>query len=367
MNAAGLAAGHANRPPVADAADSDDVLRRTATTIADALDDLARVSSAARYGDQLAAIIVDAHATGFARLLALVNDRRVLVEDYGLAEVLWLHEAASDSGAIDTMAARLDTLRSSIAQSGVPGLVDAADRLIEAVLELHGWALSRCIELLHQDGQSSVLTEAVGDEIISALLLAHGMYPVPLAERLAHVLDACSGALGENAGQIDVLEVSESTGHVRLRISGGDDRQRWRIRLVVERAVHDLVADVVQLDIEGAESEPRVVPGTTFVPLSSIQRKRPTRWVEVPGLLHLADGEILRVQIDGDTVSSVALVACRVGRDYFVALDPFGHEPVRLTQTDPPTIEATGGQRLVLSTPLSTHISDGVVEVLLSC
>ena len=49
-----------------------------AAVIDGALGELARVSSAARHGDQLAAVVVDAHAAGFRRLLELADDPAAL-------------------------------------------------------------------------------------------------------------------------------------------------------------------------------------------------------------------------------------------------------------------------------------------------
>lgn len=325
-----------------------------------ALGDLSRVSSAARHGDQLVAVIVDAHAAGFRRLLELAADPAAFTDDADLAEVLWVHEAAGSGAAIDTMGTRLDTLRSSIEQCGVPGLVSAADRLIDTVTELHGWALGQAIERLHETGQSSTLQAAVDDELIGALLLAHGMHPEPLADRVERVLAACATSLGAHAGRIDLVEVSEDDGRVRIALSGGDEQQRWRTRLTVERALRELVADIVELEVEGADREPRATPGTTFIPLTSIGRRRTATWTALPAAAGLAPGEVVQFVHDGRK-----LVACRLGTDVFVAPDPFTSNSLRVVAEDPPTVEAGDGTRLVLSDPFPTHVDEGVLEVLL--
>lgn len=325
-----------------------------------ALDELGQLASAARHADQLAAVIVDVHAAGFRRLLELADDPSVLTDDPHLCELFWLHEAAGDGVAIATMATRIEALRSSIEQTGVPGLLGAADRLVEALSEMYGWALERAIELLHDSGQSDALRGVIDDALVGALLLSQGMHPDPLGERVAIVVAAVTESLAEHAGTIEVIEASDNDGSVRLKISGGDEKQRWRTRLTVERAIHELVADVVKLEVEGAEPEPRGTPGPAFIPITSIGRRRSTRWAAVPGTADLADGEVAKVDIDG-----VALVACRVAGEWFVIPDPFTSNTLRLVDVAPPTIEAADGTRVVVSDPLPTHVDNGVLEVLL--
>lgn len=325
-----------------------------------ALDELAQVGSAARHADQLAAVIVDAHAAGFRRLVELAENPSVLTADPGLAELFWLHQAAGDGAAIDTMGTRVDTLRASIEQCGVPGLLNAADRLVESLSGMYGWALGRAVEVLHGSGQSATLSAALDDTLIGALLLSHGMHPDPLARRVAHVLAACATSLGGHAGNIELLEASDSDGTVRIKLSGGDEKQRWRTRLTVERAIRELVADVVTLDVEGAEAEPRGTPGPTIIPVASIGRRRTSRWAEAPGLADLADGAVTQVAVDG-----VALIACRIGADWFVTPSPFTTNSLRLIATDPPTVESSDGVRVEFTNPLRTHVDNGIFEIAL--
>lgn len=335
-------------------------LEDAARSIDGALDELQAVASAARHGDQLAAAIVDAHAAGLRRLVELAERPEAISADPELAELLWVQGTRADDGAVGAMAGRIDALRSSIEQSGVPGLLNAADRLISDLLELYGWALGRAIEVLDQTDQGAALERALEDPVIGALLLAHGMSPVPLAERVRHVLAACATTLGDQAGQVELVDADDETGVVSLVVTGGDDKQRWRTRLAVERAVRDLVPDVVQLHIEGADAEPRGTPSPTIIPVTSIGRRRTSTWAEVPALGALAEGEVLRLRHGG-----VALVACRVGTDLFVARDPFTTNSLRLVSTAPPVVEAADGTCFAFSDPLPTHRAGDVIEVLL--
>ena len=186
-----------------------------------------RVASAARHGDQLAAVIVDAHAAGFRRLLAAGRrsggaHRRSRAGRGAVGP----RGGRSTASAIDTMGARIDTLRSSIEQCGVPGLVDAADALIDAVTELHGWALGRAVDCSTTAVGPTCCGRPSTTSSIAALLLAHGMHPEPLAERVA---TGAGGVRARRSGRARPARSSWSR-PPRTRpgsgcaISGGDER-----------------------------------------------------------------------------------------------------------------------------------------------
>lgn len=340
-----------------------DDLRDAARAIDEALRQLSVVASARRHGEQLARVVVDAQAAGLERLVELAGDPAVLERDAELAEVLWVHRPfKGDPAMLAELPERVDALLDAIGQTGVPGLVEAAERMLEDLAELYGWALCRAIELLHEAGDTAAVRGALDDPLVASLLLAHGLHPDPLEVRAGRALAALAATLGEHGSRAQLLEVT-ADGLVRIEIVGGDGRQAWRSRLAVERALASALPDAAAVEVSGAGIEPERGE-TAFIPIGSIRRRsarpRPTRWIEVPELADLADLEVRRLLCDG-----VGLVACRVGRDYFVTLDTLGSSAagLRLVSLDPPAVENAQGDKLVFSDPLPTHVSDLGVEV----
>ncbi|MEA3215416.1 MAG: hypothetical protein QOJ19_1572 [Acidimicrobiia bacterium] len=353
-----------------------DELRDAAQAIAEALGQLSVVASARRHGEELARVVVDAQAAGLERLVELATDPSVLEGDPELAEVLWVHRPfRGDPTMLAELPERVDALLASIAQTGVPGLVEAAEGMLEDLAELYGWALCRAIELLHESGDSAAVRGALDDPLVASLLLAHGLHPDPLEVRVGRALQALAATLGEHGSRAQLQEVT-AEGVVRIEIVGGDPRQAWRSRLAVERALTSALPDAAAVEVSGAGVEPTVERGeTAFIPIGSIRRRQaspspgPSRWIEVPELADLADLEVRRLSCDG-----VGLVACRVGRDYFVTIDTFvtvdtvdtlgsSLAGLRLVSLDPPVVEDAHGHRVVFSNPLPTHVSDLGVEV----
>lgn len=346
-----------------------DALGDVARTVGDALDRLGVVASARRHGEELARVVVDAHAAGLERLVELAADRLVLEGDPDLAEVLWVHRPfKGDPNALAGLPERVDGLLNSIAQTGIPGLVDAGEQLLDELTALYGWALAHAVELLHEAGDTRAVRATLDDTMVASLLLAHGLHPDPLEQRVQRALDALAPTLGEHGSRAILTEVTAED-VVRVEVVGGDARQRWRSRLAVERALEQALPEAPGIEVSGAEAGPTLERGeTVFVPLSAIRRRqqRPTRWMAVPELAELADLEARRIACDG-----MRLVACRVGRDFYVVVDEVTLEPpdlsgadgLRVVSVEPPTVQDRHGAIVVFSDPLPTHVSDAGVEV----
>ena len=224
----------------------------------------------------------------------------------------------------------------------MPGLVAAADELIDAVTELHGWALGRADRAAPRQPASRRRCEAaLDDELIAALLLAHGMHPEPLGRaRRAGAGGVLRRRSAEHAGRIELVEAVEAEARVRLAISGGDAQQRWRTRLTVERALRELVADVVELQIDGAER--RAGAGTPSTRRSSRSRRSGGAGRRAgPSsrrLAALAPGDVVQLVHDGR-----ALVACRSATTS--SSPPTRSRPTRCASS-PPTRRRRGRRRL---------------------
>ena len=112
---------------------------------------------------------------------------------------------------------------------------------------------------------------------------------------------------------------------------------------------------------------PRRTP--VFIPVDSIRRKAPRKtprtWIDLPELLELADGAIRRI-----TGEDVALIACNLSGDLYVAVDPFGPDTsgsvngFQMVGFAPLTIESGDGRRLVFDAPLPVQRTDNTIEVM---
>jgi len=140
---------------------------------------------------------------------------------------------------------------------------DAQDRqtahnLMEAVLELHGAALERMMDIVYESGEAGkiVIRRMGGDGLVSSLLILHGLHPDDMETRVQH-------ALGKMHGNAELLGIFE--GIIRVRLTGSG----CGLRESVEVALRDAIPDAEKIVIEES------LPSDGFVPLHLVGMAAP--------------------------------------------------------------------------------------------
>ncbi len=220
---------------------------------------------------------------------------------------------------------RIETLLDASAAGGVVAR-ERAEELIRLVTDLYGAGLERVLEILHESGRldEEVLALLAHDELVSGLLLIHGLHPYDLQTRIEQALEGVRPYLGSHGGDVELLSVTEE-GTVRLRLLGSCDgcpSSSVTLELAVQSAIEAAAPEVTGIEVETA-SAPHARPG----PVISVESLRsrlqaPTTagggatWHPVPALAQLSAGDLSTVEIGSST-----LLACRLGTDVFAFLD----------------------------------------------
>ena len=107
----------------------------------------------------------------------------------------------------------------------------------------------------HDDGR--LAAAFAGDELISHLLLLHGLHPVPLEERVRGALDEVRPYLESHGGGVELLGVED--GVARLRMEGSCDgcpSSAATLTLAIEDAIQKAAPDVRAIAAENAAPAP---------------------------------------------------------------------------------------------------------------
>jgi len=166
----------------------------------------------------------------------------------------------SDIGA--AIERKLDQLRGSIDRHAY----EQAMELLQLVSELYGSGLARIMELV--GGHAPTLTDRlVSDELVASLLIANGLHPADMAGRVADALDRVRPILAAHGGDVELLELDERLGAVRLRLIGSCDgcpSSATTLRMTVERAILESAPEVAIIDVEQASEQSVATPAPSF-------------------------------------------------------------------------------------------------------
>jgi Fe-S cluster biogenesis protein NfuA len=143
----------------------------------------------------------------------------------------------------------------------VDAIADEAPRaqareLVEALLELQGAGLERLMEMIYESGPSgqAMIDELGRDELVSSLLLVHGLHPLDLETRVRNAIEAVRPRLAQHSGSVEFLSMTPEGG-VKLRLEGnchGCPSSRLTLKFTIEEAIYAAAPDVTSLEVEGA-------------------------------------------------------------------------------------------------------------------
>jgi Fe-S cluster biogenesis protein NfuA len=120
--------------------------------------------------------------------------------------------------------------------------------LVQALVDLYGEGLARIVA--HDPECVAGLAE---DELVSHLLLLHGLHPLPLEERVRGALADVRPYLEQHGGDVELLGVE--AGVARLRLEGscnGCPSSTATLKHAIEDAIQRVAPDVEEIRAEGA-------------------------------------------------------------------------------------------------------------------
>jgi hypothetical protein len=137
----------------------------------------------------------------------------------------------------------IERLIAQIEASADPGTKAGVRQLVEAILEFHGEALARILEMA---GESQV-REFARDDLGASLLLLYGLHPEEFPTRVQRALDKLPG--------VELVGIAD----LQVRVKGSASRQ------TIEQALFAAAPEIASIEIDG-ESE----AAASFVPLEAL-------------------------------------------------------------------------------------------------
>ena len=210
--------------------------------------------------------------------------------------------------------ARVETLLGEIEALKDPNARQKAAEIVQVLLELYGEGMARMMETVAQGEEREKTFQAfTDDELVSHLLLLHGLHPLDVETRVVRALEEVRPYLQSHGGNVELLGVEG--GVARLRMQGSCDgcpSSAMTLKLAIEEAIQKAAPDLEGIEAEGV-AEPK--PAPTIVAGPTLRKKEKKQqpeengasWTVVGGLPQLSGGGLLVKEISGEPVLFVKL------------------------------------------------------------
>jgi Fe-S cluster biogenesis protein NfuA/nitrite reductase/ring-hydroxylating ferredoxin subunit len=212
-----------------------------------------------------------------------------------------------DNQGLQERAARMETLLGEIESLQDPNARTKAAELVQVLLELYGEGLARMMEVVAEGEERERIFEALaGDELVSHLLLLHGLHPLDVETRVIRALEEVRPYLQSHGGNVELLGIEGGVARVRMQGScDGCPSSAVTLKLAIEEAVQKAAPDLEGIEAEGVtepQPAPTLVAGPTLRRKKKRQEENGASWTVVGGLPQLSGGGLLVKEISGEPV-----------------------------------------------------------------
>ena len=143
-----------------------------------------------------------------------------------------------------------------------PSLRASTRELVQLLMEVHGAALDRALEITADAGETGMqIIEQLGnDPVVSSLLVIYGLHPDDLQTRVARAIAELQPKLRHEGNELELLQV-DAEGGVRVRVtlakhacaSTGNT-----LRATIEDALYSAAPDITSVSVEGLDGKAAV-------------------------------------------------------------------------------------------------------------
>jgi Fe-S cluster biogenesis protein NfuA len=145
----------------------------------------------------------------------------------------------------------------------------AAREVVQLVMDLHGQAFERILEVVFASGESGqrVIDQLGADPLVSSLLVLYGLHPEELDGRVSGALKKVATELRSHKVSAELISVEDGAVRVRAAVAANTcGSTAGTARTMIENAIYEVAPDVTSLVIEGLDGK----PASGFVSLETL-------------------------------------------------------------------------------------------------
>ena len=149
----------------------------------------------------------------------------------------------------------VEELVKKLERAGDPQLHATALELVQSVIDLHGAALERMLEVLSRNrAGEDALRDAIKDDLVASMFLLHGLHPDGIETRVLRALDKARPYLQSHGGDVELISIEDGILRVRLQgTCGSCSSSALTLKTAVEDAVYEVAPDILEIIAEDAK------------------------------------------------------------------------------------------------------------------
>ena len=140
---------------------------------------------------------------------------------------------------------RIQQLLDEIRELATAPAWDRVEELVQRLMGLQAEGLSRLLSHARACAADPGFDERIaGDDLVSSLLLLHGLHPLPARERILRALEQLRPQLAARGARVELVDLDGEA--VRIRLVGSAHAD------AVRRAVEDAAPELIRVVVEDA-------------------------------------------------------------------------------------------------------------------
>jgi hypothetical protein len=131
-----------------------------------------------------------------------------------------------------------------------------ATELVQCLMDLHGAALERILEIVFQSGEggAQIIDDLGRDPLTSSILILYGIHPDDLPTRVQRRLEQVRSRLFKTGAEATLIGAEDGNVRVQVRVDAHACGSTAKTaRGIVEEALYEAAPDMKSLVIEGLE------------------------------------------------------------------------------------------------------------------
>lgn len=143
---------------------------------------------------------------------------------------------------------KIEHLTRVIETTADPNLRTNALEVVQLLMDLHGSAIKRMMDIISQSGVQKLINSLANDELISSILLLYSLHPIDIETRVKQALEKISPYFSSQNITVNLLGINQ--GVVKIELVGNyKGSSALSVKLAIEEAIYQVAPDIESIEI----------------------------------------------------------------------------------------------------------------------